>query len=78
MADAVMNREFLDALHLGNRRLQAKVDSLNAIVLNLNEKLNICIEKYGADCFIRRRKPIVSIPISPFMCMILFGFSPSA
>lgn len=78
MADAEMSREFLNALQLSNRRLQDQVNSLSAIVLNLNEKLDVCIEKYGQNCFVRRRRPIVSIPISPFMCMILFGFSPNA
>jgi hypothetical protein len=69
------NREFLDALQLRVRVLEVENARLNAEILSLLEKLEICIEKYGPKCFVRKSKQVVSVPIPLFMRMILVDFS---
>lgn len=71
MADAAANREYTDALQLRNRQLQAENDSLRAEngglraeILRLNEQIEIGIEKHGPNCFVRRPKQVVGVPIS--------------
>ncbi|KFY93597.1 hypothetical protein V500_03637 [Pseudogymnoascus sp. VKM F-4518 (FW-2643)] len=65
MADAAANREYTDALQLRNRQLQAENDGLRAEngglraeILRLNEQIEIGIEKYGPNCFVRRPRQV--------------------
>lgn len=77
MADVEMNREFVEVLQLCVRQLEAERAGLRAEILRHSEEREIAIDKYGANCFVKRPKPVVSAPISPSMCMILVGFSPT-
>ncbi len=82
MADAAANREYTDSLQLRNRQLQAENDGLRAEngglraeILRLNEKIASGIEKYGPNCFVRRPRQVVSVPISLIIYISLDGFS---
>lgn len=66
MSDAGVDRQFVDALRLRNRTLEVENTNLRTEVLRLTERLAICIEKYGPNCFVRRPRPVVSISIMPF------------
>lgn len=65
MVDARIDREFVDALQLRNRQLEAEKSILSAENLLQKQQLEVCHEKYGEKCHVPWTKPDVCIPIPP-------------
>ncbi|KFX91663.1 hypothetical protein O988_07638 [Pseudogymnoascus sp. VKM F-3808] len=58
MADAGVDRQYVDGLRLRNQALEVENSNLTEVNLELNEKIAIGIEKHGPNCFVKRPKPV--------------------